>query len=452
MDRPRIEELRNLLGDSIGFIKIFRRLGSAETVPLAEYRANLKKLRASYDPLLRSAVSTCSLNIGQSKLWEQLLAFVRNELAEYIREGRLESAAVVLTEGRPSSAPVEVVVKNLLRRAIVDGEEAAAQAFFDAIVGTSCSIAEYCALEGVEVDEEIEVFDGIWLVPLPDSPDERPPDLPDDSFSVFAPRRPGELDTPRPRPRTLLRIDQTISPIFHKPPDTHTLGSGRDSRFIVAMQSEGARDFDLTWFFNTMNLSCQNSVRVVAKWRAFVEPFEIFNLTSLIGPISVTWSLIGGPTGPSLLARSGVEGLKKLYLDTLLLDANSKAKLQVPITRWTKSLGLGDPTDQIIDLGIAFEALYLGNRSDELSFRFALRASWYLGKDAADRQRLFPIFRDIYRHRSAAVHAGNFMERASYGEKRKFIEQAQSLCHKSMMTVIEAGGLPDWDVLVLGGL
>ena len=446
-----IEELENLIRESMKFTEVSPHLGSTETISLAEYRTNLQKIRATYAPQLRSAVSTCSLNVNQPDLWERLVGFVRNELAEYVLQDKFESAAAVLPGSRPNSAPVDVIVRNLLRRAILDGEQAAARAFFESVSEPSCSIADYRALAGVQVDEEVEVFDGIWLVPLPDSPDELPPYLPEDLFSVFG-RRPGQVVDGRPWPRTLLRIEYSVSPIFHKPADTHTFDSAPDSHFIVAMKSKEVRDFDLAWFLHALSLSCGDPVRVAARWAAFLEPFEIFDLASLIGPTSTAWWVQGDyQTGSSRLSKSAVEDLKKLYLNILRLDSNTKTNLQVPITRWAKSLGLGDATDQMIDLGIAFEALYLGNSRDELSFRFALRASWYLGQNGADRQRLFPIFRNIYSNRSTAVHAGNFMERASDDDKWKFIEQAQSLCRKSIVKIIKAGKLPDWDALVLGG-
>ena len=451
MDQSGIEELESLIRESMNFTEVSPSFGSTETISLAEYRANLRKIRVTYDPQLRSAVSTCCLNVDQPDLRKRLVGFVRDELAEYVLQDRFESAAAIFTIGVPNSAPVEVIVRNLLRRAIVDGEAAAARAFFESVSEPSCSIADYYALAGVQVDEEVEVFDGIWLVPLPDSPDQLPPYLPDDLLSVFG-RRPGQISDGRPWPRTLLRIDHTVSPVFHKPADTHTLDSAPDSHFIVAMKSKEIRDFDLAWFLHALSLSCQDPIRIAVQWGAFLEPFEVFDLASVIGPPRTTWSVqMDYQPSSSRLSGSALEDLKKLYLNILRLDSNTKTKLQVPTTRWAKSLGMGDATDQMIDLGIAFEALYLGNSRDELSFRFALRASWYLGQNEADRQRLFPIFRNIYSSRSTAVHTGNFMEKASDDEKWKFIEQAQSLCRKSIVQVIKAGELPDWDALVLGG-
>ena len=449
MDESRIKELKDLLREALQSVEVLT--GNGDPLDVASYQAQLREVRAKYAPALRNDTSACKLDIRQPELRKGLLDFIRREMSDYLHEDRIRSAATILSHPTTANdAPVSVILRNLLRRAIADGATAAAQAFADSLAVTACSISECFALAGVQVDDEIEVFDGIWLVPLPDSPEKLPPYLPNDLFSVFV-RRPGEIVTGRAWTRTLLRIDHAVSPIFRKPSDKHILDSGPGSDFILAVQNKEVSNFELTWFLHALSLACPDPIRLVARWQAFAEPFEIFDLAPLIGPQSATWWVAGEyQPGSSRLVESDVRDLKQLYLDILGLDSDTRTALQVPITRWSKSLGLGDETDQMIDLGIAFEALYLGNSGGELSFRFALRASWYLGQDEADRQRLFHIFKDIYTNRSVAVHTGDFMKRASADEKWKFIEQAQSLCLQSIKTVIKRGRLPDWDALVLG--
>ena len=53
---------------------------------------------------------------------------------------------------------------------------------------------------------------------------------------------------------------------------------------------------------------------------------------------------------------------------------------QIPIGRLITSLGQRDDTDRMIDLGIAFESLYLGGSDSrsKIRLRFARRASQYL--------------------------------------------------------------------------
>ena len=108
----------------------------------------------------------------------------------------------------------------------------------------------------------------------------------------------------------------------------------------------------------------------------------------------------------------------------------------------------------MIDLGIALEALYLGNRDNqELRFKLALRASWHLGKNKTNRQELFRRCRQIYDYRSQAVHRGVFLEKGTSAEREEFIKGAQDLCLRSIKTAI-AQGIPkndkEWETWVLG--
>ena len=109
----------------------------------------------------------------------------------------------------------------------------------------------------------------------------------------------------------------------------------------------------------------------------------------------------------------------------------------------------------MIDLGIAFEALYLSDVNEELTFRLAVRAAWYLGKDKADREKLLTKFGHIYRCRSKAVHSGKLEPTVKFGEESvpvsDFIEKAQDLCRQSILKILEDGKFPDWNSLILGG-
>lgn len=83
--------------------------------------------------------------------------------------------------------------------------------------------------------------------------------------------------------------------------------------------------------------------------------------------------------------------------------------------------------DQMTDLGVVFKALYL-SRHDKKSLRLQQRASWYLGKDKADRDRLEKVFKKIYDLRSRAVHEGKLPTNVKIGGAcvpiSEFIKQA----------------------------
>ena len=62
----------------------------------------------------------------------------------------------------------------------------------------------------------------------------------------------------------------------------------------------------------------------------------------------------------------------------------------------------------MIDLGIAFEALYLSETdyNREIRFRFSLHAAWHLEEKKEQRKALMEEFKAIYDWRSTVVHTG----------------------------------------------
>lgn len=170
----------------------------------------------------------------------------------------------------------------------------------------------------------------------------------------------------------------------------------------------------------------------------------------------------GSRTHPRLgnfpeVGQSEIDRAKDLYQILIKLNSETQEKLQIPIDRWLKSKSNKDPIDKIIDLGIAFEALYLSDISEptELAFRLRLRASWFLGKDKAHREKLMKDFNKIYEWRSKSVHTGKLPKKTkktpfTSEEVEEFITRAQGLCRESIMKILEDGEFPDWNDLILG--
>ena len=122
----------------------------------------------------------------------------------------------------------------------------------------------------------------------------------------------------------------------------------------------------------------------------------------------------------------------------------------MPINRWIASVGHRGEVDRMIDIGIAFDSLYLGdNERRDLGEKLAVRASRYLCTNATDRQELCGYFKRIYNNRSGAVHRGVLREGTSPQEKEEFIREAQSLCLQTIKFAIAQGiplGGKEWEV------
>lgn len=211
-------------------------------------------------------------------------------------------------------------------------------------------------LNGIGLEIEVEVFPGIRLVPLP-------PSL-------------GKKGTEIPRYVSKWASTVGIDYFFHKTQ-------------LIIDSSESHDEFDLEQFCQSLSLVCNSAVQIatVVSLKKDEDPFGLVPYT--------------GPTHSHLprdLAKdSDIKEAKRLYkrLDGLPLDV--RRKLHIPINRWIKSHAQqsamsdrmidpeirpehisGSPTtrdvDKMIDLGIAFESLFLSGRKN-LSLKFRKRAS-----------------------------------------------------------------------------
>ena len=111
--------------------------------------------------------------------------------------------------------------------------------------------------------------------------------------------------------------------------------------------------------------------------------------------------------------------------------------------------------DRVIDLGIAFESFFLRGISQEVTFRFSLRGSLYLGDGVKERSRLKRELEQFYRYRSRAVHEGTLPDKVKVDGQTmrvgQFIERSQELFKRSLLKTVESRQLPDWSTIELGG-
>ena len=210
-------------------------------------------------------------------------------------------------------------------------------------------------------------------------------------------------------------------------------------------------------FCQALSLACNSGVKPSRSWK-FVAKDELLNINPTNSFLS---SLSPGPFGDrSEVSEDQINKAKYLYEILVNSPSNTPTyiaeKLQIPIDRWIKSKVNKDPVDKMIDLGTAFESLFLPSDSvDQLAFQFRLRASWHLGKDKADREKLMDEFKAIYTLRSKAVHNGELppkikIRKGELVATSEFIPRAQDLCLDSIKKILEDGKYPDWKSLVLG--
>ena len=92
--------------------------------------------------------------------------------------------------------------------------------------------------------------------------------------------------------RTLLRVDYDVSPIFVKASKIISQGPDSLALFDLSLKSRDLQEVEWPTFFQALSMVCQRPIQPMLIWRTFIEPYEIFDLDSLIGPKQVEWHFI----------------------------------------------------------------------------------------------------------------------------------------------------------------
>ena len=436
MDQRQVQALAALMQRSLNRV-VIRDDSRNQPMSLDTYRENLRRswrahgadlnllLTMHYKPLVEDAT-----------LRRELLQAVTAELEPHIHEDTIQTATIAVIGGPAPGFPLEDLVRHILNIAIVRGPLDAADAFYRCVEKTAATYQLFGLLAGVRVDQELQISQGIRLVPIPNSTNELPPHLP-----LWPYWNPVDL-----LGRTLIAVDYNISPVFLNPRLTEmdVRGPFKDSATCAEYP-----DFNIERFCQALSLAGDASIVCAANW-TYIEPTEIFNVWGAYRGGSHTYFPgLAHRTGSVNVTQEDISEALAIYRGMQDLPPRVGTKLRVPIDRWIKSKADQSPVDTSIDLGIALESLYLqdiGNQP-ELGFRLRLRAAWYLAEDQAGRGKIMKDLGGVYDLRSKAVHTGDI------GSRRDFavlLERGQQLCRQSIVKVIRNGGFPDWNQLVLG--
>ena len=466
MTEERKQELRQLLRKATApeNLKIRQRSPNSSPLPSIDirvYGAHLRQYWKAYAETSLGVVMTYEPNIVNEDVKSKLLDFIRVEFAPFIDEDKILSASLFLMGGLAGGFPLDYLLRQLLKITIAYGIEEAVSTFDKCTKETQGSFQDVALLEGIKLESEIQVFEGIRLIPLPRSTSELPyylrnhlHDVPKDFFSG----------------KTLLVVDCSVSPIFHKPFRASTMQEYDDQLnriFRAEIDSKDfpnlkVGDFPMNLLCQALSLACHSEVKISFLSR-FLSEDTLYNLSHGIGGGSWRTRLLrGNITG---VGQPEIEEAKHLYkilfeLNRGGLNSKDRKKLQIAIGRWIRSTANKDREDKIIDLAIAFEALYLPD-AGESTFKLAVRASWHLGEDRENRVKLFEVFKELYKWRSKVAHGGELKENVAIeGESvliEKFITRAQDLCRDSiekiMKQCLREGEFPKndyWDNLILG--
>lgn len=475
MTEERKQELEQLLNEAIESLEIRYEHARGHiyeySLPLSKreyktYLCNLWSVFSCEPHWFRHSVTP---NILSGPIKTKLAAFLCEELTQFIEKDFVHFRTYLIDGNYANGFSLEIFVdgggtfqdclNHLLKIAIVCGVEEAVEVFerCSSKGGTQSHFQSVASLDGIRLGNDVQISDRVRLITLPDIQSNI---FPDNLLTHLSDVLFGMRDNTI-RGKTLLVIDRPVFSIFFKRSQEPFEEGSRieDVPFKIELDGEDYTDYETVasfknLFCQALSLACNSAVQISGSGR-LLEERKFFHP----GNGGVRSSRYRGPLGKTKkVGPAEIDEAKRLYH---ILDKNSgiRKDLRIPIDRWVKSKASGSEVDKIIDLGIAFEALYVRDGGGDTTYKLAIRAARHLGKDKDDREKLLKKFKQIYRCRSDAVHTGTVDQKVKFGEEQiptsEFIKNVQGLCRRSILQIVndakEAGEFPDWDRLILGG-
>jgi hypothetical protein len=296
----------------------------------------------------------------------------------------------------------------------------------------SCDVYVLMAVDGVDMPFNVELEDGVTLMPARNTPAtlarETLFDLDRQGKIIFR----GTVVSRRVTPTAALLVK------FH----TTVIGTGeRDQREFKTLTDEILLKRDHV--MAALTLSGADCAPYVASETSWIDhpayPYSGF------GYLGCGTHVVLPP-----LKKIHVDGpaTKALYQKIKTTPDADRTIIMRAIGRLGRSRSHVLPVDRAIDLGIATEMIFLHDQNDqgELRFRTALRAAWFLGDDRVSRRAVFDCIRKAYDARSAAVHTGKLGGQGLIEN----LPRADVYCADAMRRLLDAGGFPkDWNSVVL---
>lgn len=125
-----------------------------------------------------------------------------------------------------------------------------------------------------------------------------------------------------------------------------------------------------------------------------------------------------------VLGPQNVERVRQIY--SAFHSSGNKKELDIALRRWSDSMDRVRRDDELVDLWIGLESLFL-RMEDELSLRVSLRVAILLEQDNLRRKEIFNNTRISYSWRSAIVHASESSRRSA--ERKRDMRSTCQITH-----------------------
>lgn len=361
-------------------------------------------------------------------LRDELTACLRSLLGPYIVDGEIGSGFFCFLGGHKTIDFVNLI-GGVARATGILGPQDAGQTLRQWSEGTDVRYQTHMVLTGATVDQPFAIGDGFQVDRLLNTTTLGGRDiLPNYARELF-----GSVAFPN---SAILSVDCEAGPAFihtkaaqQKHSRTSPIGPVRvesPDRFAVAL-----------------SLVTNHPISCLIHWTT-CQDAKAFGLASRSRAFA-------GTEGDGLkqsLTRRKIEEAIDLHIK-FFNEWTMDRSLSIAIARWARSKEFKNPADQLIDLRIALEALFLpGQAQGELAFRLAVRGAWYMGATTEDRKQIRDLIATAYRRASTAIHGGKV---GDYMGNVNLIGSVQHLCREAILKRLADDDQPDWNDLILGG-
>ena len=386
---------------------------------------------------------------------------LRNRLGKFIDSGtdrighsfRVGGDSVTMISVTPdhtevirSSSALPDFVRGLVRAAAVLGPDRAAQLVHQWADGEPHRYKLWVVLADLNVDQDIELSQGLRICRLPVSSDDLPVSMPDMDWNRVS----------RILGHAALVLEASTQPAILPPIYSSAGYPDLQSRTAFA-------EVTLDTFFLALSLVCNRQIGLAWRWNDYGEAswFSKGERSGLGGPGMELGSLGSGfvyePSSNVTKLTSfraptsnlSKEGLLRAWSigEELQQRMELEERFRIAVTRWAKAASPGELSpDRVIDLRIALEALYLDSDQGELQFRLSITGARHLADNLDDRKAVQKTLKDFYQLASRAIHG------TSQFKKRDLVlvDEASRLCRDGILKIVEQRTQPPWIDILLG--
>lgn len=286
----------------------------------------------------------------------------------------------------------------------------------------------------VEVDESIQLKNGLCITPISEMPDSREKEhYLKHSFDATGHQQP----KPKAAITYLTKITRS-----HKDEDP---------------SSTFERDKD---FWESSKLLYDASLSLNAIENTSCIPYFSTAYTLPQMPIGLFWGSGGGAPLHDVIGHrvtkitiDQADEINTVLSSLLTMPDKEKVRYSRVLSRLSQSKRREQIEDKILDLGIALEMALLDDNinNQQLLLTFRLRGSWLISADKNERLSIYRELRDIYKYRSQVAHSGVLC--GNDAEKINAVRESFpnfALIAERIVRKLICEERPDWTKLLLG--